>query len=402
MRGMGWNDIRGASGTLRPSGRQLVVEWLPLLMIVPGLFVGLELLRYFDWGYGRERAMVVLLLAIWVGTLTVQRSLRAITSTWSTGVLALLFLICVYIHVAQAAHYVEHGLGLIDVATLTQDANGYLLQGHNPYTLHIDRQWPRPQYQGYKYSPLMLFIFLPARFLGIHGVFFTNALLNLTLAFFLLLLCRRHVGLGLGFVAASLYLTSPLVLFESYSVGVNDMTGMVFVLGALLCIHRPVWAGLLLGLSLSCKLMPGVLVGVALVRRRGFLRYIAGGLLGCLPIVVFLYLSPKAFLDNVLFFPISRIIDSTSWLYGKSATLIRWVKYAFVGVGVLSLGLALLLKLRTSTRVLLTFFLTTASLFNSAAVHRNYFVWWYPLLLLALFLGAYKPLPPSPDEEAAV
>lgn len=383
-------------------GRRYAAEWLPLLMIIPGLFVGMYLISRFDWSFGAERAMIVFLLAVWVGTLARKQSLRPPSSKFTTGLLVLAFLVCLAVHTYKASHYVVHGSGLIDVVTLTLDANDKLLTGHNPYTQRIDTQWPRLQYQGYKYSPLMMLVYLPARMLGLHGVVFINLLLNLTVALFLFLLCRRHIGAALGLLAATLYLSSPLVIFESYNQGVNDMVGMVFVLGALLCLRRPFWAGLLLGLSLSCKLMPGVLVGVALVRRRGFLRYIAGGLLGCLPIFVFLYLAPKAFLNNVLFFPMTRLIDNTSWLYGQKTVLIRWVKNAFLGVGVISLGLAFVLKLKTSTRLLLAFFLVTASLFNSAAVHRNYFVWWYPILILSLFLGAYHPLPSSPDEEAAV
>lgn len=388
------------SSALWSFGRHTFAEWFPLLMIVPGLFVGMDLISRFDWGMGRERAMIILLLAVWVGTLGRKRSLRPPTSKLTTGILALAFLVCLFIHSKKASHYVVHGSGLIDVVTLTLDANEQLLQGKNPYTQRIDTQWPRPQYQGYKYSPLMMFMFLPARYLGFHGVVFINLLLNLLVALLMFLITRRHVGTALGLAACTLYLASPLVIFESYNQGVNDMVGMVFVLGALLFLYRPFWAGLLLGLSLSCKLMPGVLVGVALVRRRGFFRYIAGGLLGCLPIFVFLYLSPKAFLDNVLFFPMSRLIDTTSWLYGHSYTTIRWVKTGFAGLGVLSLVLAFVLKLKTSTRILLAFFLLTASLFNSAAVHRNYFVWWYPILILALFTGAYQPIPSSPDEEA--
>lgn len=370
--------------------RRIVREWFSLWLVATGLFLGLHLLCSLDWGQGTERALLLFGMAWLVGLLATKPPLPQLTSRALRIFVILLLLASLAYHSYRAYHFIRQGTGFIDILTITLDAGDQLLKGRNPYTQKIDTQWSNPRYQGFKYSPLMMIVYLPTRWLGPHSVVFFHLLINITIAFLLFLLCRRHLGDIPGYLASALYLAVPVVSYESYNHGVNDTVGTALVLGALLCLHRPGWVGLLLGLSVSTKLMPAALCTFALVSRAGFFRYSLGFAVGILPVAVAFLLSPQAFWDNVIHFPLSRPIDTTSWLFAQPSWVVKSAKIVFAHIVLCVFLFALFLKHSIHSRILLAFFLLTASLLNSGAVHRNYFLWWFPFLLLGTLFGMYS------------
>ncbi len=113
----------------------------------------------------------------------------------------------------------------------------------------------------------------------------------------------------------------PFPAFQVLARGVNDLVPVLPLLVALLVVERsPFWAGVLVGLSIAAKLMPGLAALPCLVPARGGrVHFAAGVVIGLVPIVPFAAAAPDAFFDNIVLFNLVRPIDDTSWLWGMPA-----------------------------------------------------------------------------------
>jgi len=213
---------------------------------------------------------------------------------------------------------------VLDIAVTTVAAIAALGHGGNPYDVAIDPLAggiadAGGGFQGYKYLPVMMAAYAPLVLaFGIRGTVVTNLLLQGAVAALVRSLAGRGGGRTAGLLAATLYLSLPFPAFQLFTRGVNDAVPVVALLGALLLFEeRPGWAGLLVGLSIAAKLMPGLAVILCLVPAAGGRqRFFLGLAAGLLPILPFAAAAPGAFADNILLFNLLRPIDNTSWLYG--------------------------------------------------------------------------------------
>ena len=212
---------------------------------------------------------------------------------------------------------------VLDIATTTVAALDGLAHGANPYALALDPVaggiGGGAQFLGYKYLPAMLLAYAPLALpFGIRGTVLTNIVLQGATAGALAALAARRSGRVGGLVAALLYLSLPFLAHQLFTRGVNDLVAVLPLLAALLLLERrPGWAGVLAGLSIAAKLMPGLAVLPCLVPWQGpRRRFLLGVAVGVLPVLPFVAASPAAFADNIILFNALRPIDDTSWLWG--------------------------------------------------------------------------------------
>jgi hypothetical protein len=231
-----------------------------------------------------------------------------------------------FLGVAQLAFALVRTLKpkVIDIATTTLAAVHALTHGGNPYALALDPlagglAGTAAGFHGYKYLPAMLGIYAPLDLaLGIRGAVVTNMILQAATAATLGALAARAGGRIAGLAAAAFYLSVPFLAHQLFTRGVNDLGAVLPLLLALLVLERrPGWAGLLVGLAIAAKLMPGLAVLACLVPARGGRgRYLLGVLAGLAPIVPFAAAAPGALVDNIVLFNTLRPVDDTSWLLG--------------------------------------------------------------------------------------
>ncbi|WP_206239944.1 glycosyltransferase 87 family protein [Novosphingobium terrae] len=212
---------------------------------------------------------------------------------------------------------------LSDVATTTVDAARLLLEGQNPYAAALDPYGAAnahdPAFGGYKYLPLMILTHMPFVVpMGPLAVLGINLLLVTLLCGVIWKLLERKaqdaVTSDERLVVLAVLLATPELAESALAMGFNDLAGTVLVLGAFLLRERSAMlAGLFVGCSLSCKLMPGLAAATIVFPPERWKHYLLGMALGLLPTLVFLVWEPQAFIRNVLLFNLVRSPDPTSW-----------------------------------------------------------------------------------------
>lgn len=160
------------------------------------------------------------------------------------------------------------------------------------------------------YPPLMLLLFRglsalldafssdPSSHLVRSGIKTLACLGDLAIGGLLLAEGRKLFGLSGGILAASLYLLSPVAIYDSAYWGQVDSVHTALLLGALVLVRRRRWetAGLFGALSLAAKFQSIAVLPLLLFeayrvsRTRGLVRTIAGGIIGTLIVAApFLY-----------------------------------------------------------------------------------------------------------------
>ncbi len=348
------------------------------------------LVQNLNWGAGAAKALA--LLALLFGALYLALREIRIRPAAEKPARALLAL-AGFLLLAQLVYF---GLRignphLIDMATTTLDAGRAMLRGQNPYTTPIDTEAAGlgvlPEFQGYKYLPLMPAVYLPLGLpFGARGVLATNLLLLLATLGLMLRLGRESSSPRAGLIACLLYLSIPLAAQQVLVKGSTDLASVApLLLGFVLMERRPGWAGLCVGLSISAKLFPGVLflpclLPAAWPERR---RYAIGAVLGLLPILPYALTSPAALYDNIVLFNAIRAPDSTSWLaLAPSADFAaRSVFFTlFAGSSIYIWRRAPGLAARCGLGAMLALGVILAG----PAAHHNYHLWWLPFYCVAL------------------
>jgi hypothetical protein len=276
---------------------------------------------------------------------------------------------------------------VLDIAVTTVAAIIALAHGSNPYVVAVDPLAggiaDAGAFHGYKYLPVMMAAYAPLVLaFGLRGTVITNLLLQGGVAAALRSLAARVGGRTAGLLAATLYLSLPFVAFQLFTRGVNDAVPVLALLGALLLLEeRPGCAGLLVGLSIAAKLMPGLAALACLVPAAGGRRqFTLGVAAGLMPILPFALAAPGAFADNILLFNLFRPVDNTSWLFGLPiavamlargaamaalTTLYVWVWRRAPGLDQRCAAAAI--------AILLVFAV-------GPDMHHNYFLWFIPFL----------------------
>lgn len=279
-------------------------------------------------------------------------------------------------------------LKVIDIGETTLAAVLAAAHGANPYALPLDPLAggiadAGGAFHGYKYLPMMILAYAPLCLaLGLRGIVATNILLQAATAAALRALAARGVGPIAGLAAATLYLSLPFPAFQLFARGVNDLVPVLPLLGALLLLERrPFWSGLLVGLSLAAKLMPGLAVLPCLVPAPGARRrYGLGVVVGLLPILPFAAASPDSFAANILLFNALRPTDDTSWLYGLPGSVAAAARAA-AALALAGLYLhiwrhppALAARCAAAALAILLVFAVGPDM------HHNYYLWFIPFL----------------------
>jgi hypothetical protein len=297
-----------------------------------------------------------------------------------------------------------------DFAVLARDA------GVSIYATPLDQQDDLPAeesgfdfFQGYKYgpvTPLYYSLFLHA-FKYPFGLYYGNVVLLLLAASLAAALAADALGgfgaAPLAAVAAFFFVVIPrFTYYELFSQGVNDLLPTVFIMAALFLASRGngFLCGVAAGLSLACKPLPGGLYLLLLPATVRLLPLAAGGALGLCAFVPDLLRTPKEMIANLLLFNLHRSGDST----GLAAFLPAWLRPVVTLVALLLIGLVLYsyytgprggASLLSSAALLATVFLATGKI-----DHRNYFLWWTPLLGAALAIACHRP-PAEPQTMAS-
>lgn len=358
------------------------------------------LIEHFNWNQGRARALMLVLVLI--ATPILMRLSRKATAATPVALSRVLIAACAVALCLHLIHFIEffHKPHLFDIATTTISAGKAIISGQNPYQLPINPEPTLPQgsltYDGYKYLPMMAIIYLPlSAVLGDRGVLVTNLLLDLAVTGLVFQLSRRAGTQTSGLFAALLYLMPLLVPRQLFHKGVTDLAAVLPLLLALLYLKRkPGLAGLWVGLSISTKLLPGILFLPCCLPQKSppKLRwwYIAGVVLGLVPTLVFLVWSPIELFSNAVLFNAERPIDSTSWLFELPSFISWFVRLSFAAVIV---GVAAYLWFNSPTvtiRCGLGAICILATILSGPIVHSNYQLWWLPMLAILLGGAAFR------------
>ena len=368
--------------------------WLGLIALSFACYT--YLLGVFDWDYGVERALLLLLALLTCSLLLLQhrRPLLLVTSTrWKQG---LVLAGCGLLLTVQVLYLAWHypNAQLIDIATTTRAAGETLLAGNNPYTEPVD---PRPESQqsgesldGYKYGPLMALLYLPLSApLGLQGIQLTNLLVQLAVAGAAAALAVRLAGTTAGLFALFLYLSIPFAPSELFKQGVTDLAAVLPLLVAFLMLEGgPLAAGLLVGMSISTKLLPGGLFAILCLPATGRVRYLTGLVLGLVPLGVVTALAPAAMVSNQIVFNMIRAPDATSWLQGMPELVSQLARLVFLGVMLAALVYVWHRPPALHDRMVLTVVCLLVLLLSGTICHRNYLLWWLPFFAVLLASAA--------------
>jgi Glycosyltransferase family 87 len=377
---------------MRPPRASTSQSQLLLRMAIAAMifWVAVQLIALCDWDRGGCRSLL-LLVALAVAPYLVVRARRnaVMPSGVGTKVLVVAGIGLLAWHFLFFAQYLRTA-PVIGIASTTLEAGDAMLAGKNPYRLPID---PHPEfapsdipYDGYKYLPLMPLTYLP---LGAvwreRGLLVTNLLLDLAMAVLLYQLGTKIGNRETGLVAAVLYLMLPFVLYEVFVQGVTDLSAMVPLLAALLCVEkRPLGAGVLVGLSISSKLLPGLLFIVCCLPQNYRGRYLMGLVLGLIPVLGFAILSPVHLFSNIVLFVLRRPPDSTTWLHAMPA----WVGWIALVAFALTIGgsAAYVWRWRPGLveRCGVAVICVLMALLSGSVCHRNYQLWWVPLFAVLI------------------
>jgi hypothetical protein len=282
-----------------------------------------------------------------------------------------------------------HGMGLADIGGTTLNAVHAAFKGLNPYTIDIQGDYvPGSADRGYRYWPMMFAAYMPITAFfntGWGAIRLTNFILDGIAVALIIVLAGRLSGWLSGVLAASLYLMLPIVANRLYAWADTDLVPVVFLLAALAVYQsRPSIAGLLVGLSVSAKFVPGLLMLICCFPEARRAHYITGFVLGLIPALAFCLLAPSEFISNTVMCIVSTTsFDSSSWQYGGPVYLNTVAQSAVVFLIAAVSWLMVFRPPDLYSRCTLYVICVVATLLASH-VHNNYMLWWIPFFCILL------------------
>jgi uncharacterized membrane protein len=180
----------------------------------------------------------------------------------------------------------------------------------------------------------------------------------------------------------------PLVAEQIFAKGATDLAAVLPLLAALALVERnSFWCGVGVGLSIAIKLLPGVALLPALIPAERRMSFIAGVVVGALPILPFVLLRPPAFWDNIVRFNLTRLPDSTSWLHAMPASVATATHLLFAAALLAAVVQVWRRPPPVIARATLAAMLGLAAILAGPGAHHNYQLWWLPFYALALALA---------------
>lgn len=279
-----------------------------------------------------------------------------------------------------------HGLGIADIGGTTLNAIHAVEKGINPYTIDVQGDYTHVSHRGYTYWPMMIAIYTPLVSLfttGWGAMRLTNYALDMMTATLIIVLVCRRSGWLCGVLAASLYLSLPMLPTRLYQMADTDLAPTVLLLAALTLYQaRPGLAGLMVGLSVSAKFIPGLLMAVCCFPEFRRSHYVAGFAVGMVPVIAFCLLAPSEFIDNTMWV-LASTPDDSSWLHGAPFYLMAAMRVAFVLLIVAVSFVIISRRPDLFDRCTLYVICVIAALLTSRA-HNNYMLWWIPFFCILL------------------
>ena len=277
---------------------------------------------------------------------------------------------------------------IIDVGETTLESAKAILSGQNPYTLLLDESNENipnlSEYTGFKYMPLMAITFMPFSRINEGGIILSNLILYILVAIMIYLISDQITSSHtFSLFSLFLYLLTPLIPNEVFRAGVTDLAPVLYMLlGIFFLRSNSFLSGLFIGFSVSTKLLPGILLIPLYLPPRNRFSYFLGLFGGIIPIIYFLCKSPEEFIRNAFVFNLIRPTDTTSWLHYYSDQIGFIVKIIAIAIFVSISIYSLLRKPSLVIRCELTIISILFILLTSPINHRNYQIWWIPLLCI--------------------
>ncbi len=374
-----------------------------------------------SWGAGAARARYSLGLLLFAGVLTLiaesRYRLRDVRAR-RLGAVAVLVVCCAgfpavleQVGVVRGRFASPH---LIDIPITTMAAARAMAAGKNPYAVPVDRRAESGEqgrnYDGFKYMPLMAVAYAPAALANSErGVILINACLHVLTAVLVFLIARLLGGDLAGAFAVLFYMWTRMLVRQLFGPGVTDLAAVVPLLAAFLASEAyPLASGLLVGVSVSTKILPALALvpffapAVNPLRDSRGARFWIGFACGCLPALAYFAWSPADFLSNAVFFSLFRPVDSTSWLDGHPAA---WRQGSAAVLFFVLAGGMLFRWIRRPAprgRALLILAMIVAMTLLGPVNHGNYQLWWIPWMAAVLGFGASVYLYPVRSSEPVV
>jgi hypothetical protein len=281
-----------------------------------------------------------------------------------------------------------HGLGVADIAGTTLNAVHAVQKGVNPYTVDIQGNInPDSAYRGYRYWPMMFAAYMPlAPFFatGWGAMRLINFVLDIITTALIIVLARRRSEWVYGLLAASLYLMLPMLPDRIYGGADTDLVPTVLLLVALAVYQtRPGLAGMAVGLSVSAKFLPGLLMLVCCVPQVQRSRYFGGFVIGLMPAIVFCLLAPVDFIHNTVWVLATTPVDLSSWQYGAPLYVIRTTQFAFILV-MAAVAFVMIWRPPDWFGRCVVYVICVVGTLLASHAHNNYMLWWIPFFCVLL------------------
>jgi hypothetical protein len=243
---------------------------------------------------------------------------------------------------------------------------------------------------GYKYGPALLATYTPF-VVGFDkpGIFVANIVL-LLLSTALLAWLGRSGGKSWAVVAGGLllFLAPSHLRHNVLTLSASDLGPTLAAVAAVafLVRGRDGWAAFLIGLSLACKILPGLLYLPLLLacRRRTWALFLAPIVATFTPFFVW---DRQGLVNNILLFNLNRPTDSTALAHFLSRPWL--VAVQVLGLSAAAFALHRARKQAWTPPAVLAYLWVAhvAVLVGGTIFHNNYLIWLLPLLSLTLMLA---------------
>jgi hypothetical protein len=387
-------------------------RWYAAALVLVYSFYWIFQLLYIEWwftlphdrgpgpilrGEITTKAILIFLFLVSLAGLKPRRLDRA-ASRARQAILLLVLTIFLAFHVATwKQHLRSAGFFVEDVGKMSIAADRLLVHGVNPYAAAVNPQTISPtlRFDGYKYLPVTLAAYLPAALIaanGDRGIVTTNLILSILAAAALAACARKAISLDAALLCAILFFMPQVNSFEQVVFGSNDIVPMLLVTWAMYNLQRRFICGLLVGLAVSAKFLPGLL-WIPLLMTPGLAkRYwagIAAGLAVCVP---FLLWNPHAFISNVLLFIAARPWQPSALLYPAPRFVRILAMLCVAGLYALIARHARTEPICILRRCAYASVLTLAVQLASPTIHQNYFLWWFTPLCVVVTAFIFSPI----------
>jgi hypothetical protein len=389
--------IRACKGLLVP---------VVLAIVLGGIAFALD---HFDRGCGDIRVLCLLVLGLAAFVLQYSRIRASATTKTNTHLVCLSSTILM---VLGATSISESLTDLFerprcDIGWTTTDAVHVLVNDlENPYqSKWIGKLGPEEKFWGYHYGPGTLLSYVPAEAFGPGGVKIMN-LFYLLLAFYLIAALLRDSENPRGDAASVVFgvmlaCLPSRIWSETFRQGGTDILPTMLMLAGLLAIHRRQWflAGTLAGYSVSCKILPGFLFVVLLVRWPLNLRLLAGVVTGLVPIGLAAAWGFSALANNMILFHATKPPDDTSLYAFLPPGVTRWFPFfqlaAVAGFWVRNWRRPFDVH-DLATQLLML--MVVVEVFYKE-IHGNHLLWFFPIAALLFAWGWRRALLPASGEQ---